>query len=124
MDSRKDSFIKRLIPARGYQFREGKEVLKTRKSNIYLLLNTNGTRRGLRDNQGKRHGDSYAHITYTVVKLWRNAVMRAYRSSRVSPTNSGSSLTSILYRDTSVVMMAMPSVSKNLEKYEDLTFRT
>ena len=59
-------------------------------------------------------------MTYNIVKLWSNAVIRAYRSSKVSPANLGSSLTSILYFDTSIVMTAMPVVSKNLnENHED-----
>ncbi len=59
-------------------------------------------------------------MTHIVVKLWPNAVTRAYRSSKVSPANSCSSLTSILYRDTRIVITTMASVSENLkETYED-----
>jgi hypothetical protein len=41
---------------------------------------------------------------------------RAFRSSKVSCANRGSSFTSILYFDTSMVRRAVASVSKNLEE--------
>ena len=43
-------------------------------------------------------------------------VIRAKHCSRVSPTCSGSCLTSTLYFHIIIIMTAMPSVSKNLEK--------
>ena len=55
-------------------------------------------------------------MTYELVKITLEAVMRAKRSSNVSPMNSGSSLTSTLYFDIIIVMMATLSVSKNLKK--------
>jgi len=41
---------------------------------------------------------------------------RAMRSPNVSCANCGSSLTSILYFETISVRIAIPSVSKNLDK--------
>jgi hypothetical protein len=50
-------------------------------------------------------------ITYVVVTIWSKAVIRAWRSSDVSPANSGSSSILNLYLDTSILMTAMTSVS-------------
>ena len=70
---------------------------------------------GLKENSGlgKREG----RVTAYVLKMVRSeAVMRAKRCSKVSPMNSGSSLTSTRYFDIIIVITAMLSVSKNLKK--------
>ena len=53
---------------------------------------------------------------YVLVKCILEVVMRTKRSSNVSSMNSGSSLTSTLYFDIIIVMMAMLSVSENLKR--------
>lgn len=62
------------------------------------------------------HSDTIEGYTYVSVSPLRAVKTRALRSSKVSWANCGSSFTSILYRETSMVKIAMPSVSKNLSK--------
>jgi hypothetical protein len=81
----------------------------------YRLLNTSGTRLGLRHNSGCGKQESEDNA-YVLVKYWLEAVIRAKRCSNVSPINSDSSLTSTLYFIIITVTTAMLSVSKNLEK--------
>ena len=54
-------------------------------------------------------------VTYVRINPCLDAKILSFRASTDSPANWGSSLTSILYRETSIVRMAIPSVSKNLE---------
>lgn len=52
---------------------------------------------------------------YVKVKPGLVAKILSLLASNDSPANCGSSFTSILYRDTNIVRIAMPSVSKNLD---------
>jgi hypothetical protein len=57
-------------------------------------------------------------MAYVLLKYCSEDVIRAKHCSSVSPTNSGSCLTSTLYFNIIIVMTAMLSVSKNLKKYD------
>ena len=63
-------------------------------------------------------------MTYVLLKYCSEDVIRAKHCSRVSPTCSGSCLTSTLYFHIIIVMTAMLSVSKNLGKHTDKYFTT
>ena len=83
--------------------------------NSYRLLNTSGTRVGLRENSSRGKQES-EDIAYVLVNNCSEVIIRAKRCSNVSPMNSGSSLTSTLYFDIIIVITAMLSVSANLKK--------
>ena len=55
-------------------------------------------------------------MTYVLVIICSEEVIRASRCSNDSPINSGSSLISTLYLNIIIVMTAMLSVSKNLKR--------
>ena len=54
-------------------------------------------------------------VTYVRINPCLDAKILSFRASTDSPANWGSSLTSILYRETSIVRMAIPSISENLK---------
>jgi hypothetical protein len=89
------------------------ETTQDQDSGIHRLVNTKGTRIGLKENSGSGEQEG-GDMAYALVKPRVKSVTRAKRSSKVSPANSGSSLISILYFDIIIVMAAMLSVSKNL----------
>jgi hypothetical protein len=65
------------IPLAPHRRQREEDVVKTMKSYGYLLLNTNGTRIGLETIRKSLRNSNDVHITYVVLKLWRNAVTRA-----------------------------------------------
>lgn len=78
-------------------------------------LNTSGAPTGLRRKIGINFVSCDDNIyTYVIVNASFEAKTRDFFSSNVSLANWGSCKTSILYLETRFVMMAIPSVSKNL----------
>jgi len=66
--------------------------------------------------QQKREEEETGKHTHVVVSTVDEERMRALRSSNVSPANCGSSFTSTLYRDMSIVKTTTASISANLER--------
>lgn len=59
----------------------------------------------------KKKKESITHVRVNTFVHFNTLV---FRCSNVSPTNCGSSLIVILYREMNIVKIAIPSVSKNL----------